>query len=240
MIKLFGFGPAFGVPDPSSFVLKVDCYLRMANIEFERINGQQYLSKAPKGKLPYIEWEGRVIADSQHIINTLDENFDSPLESHLSCEQKAQSYLMTKSLDENLYWCLVYSRWIRDDGWVKTKDVLFSSLPGPVRLLVPPLVRRGIRKTLKQQGLGRHSDAEILSIAGKSIDALATLLAQTPYFFGERPSNFDATAFALLAQLVLATDESALSPLAKKHQNLVDYCQRIANEFYPNSFEQLL
>lgn len=236
MIKLFGFGPAFGVPDPSSFVLKVDCYLRMANIEFEGVSGQQYLRKAPKGKLPYIEWQGQLIADSQHIVEALDDHYQQPLDRQLSTEQQAQSYLMTKSLDENLYWCLVHSRWVRDDGWVTTKAALFSPLPGPLKLFIPALVRRGIAKTLQQQGIGRHSDDEIIAIAERSIDSLATLLADKPYFFGDRPSNFDATAFGLLVQLVLASDEAALSPLAKKHQNLVDYCKRIATAYYPDDF----
>lgn len=236
MIKLYGFGSAFGMPDPSSFVLKVDCYMRMANIDFERVDGQEYLRKAPKGKLPYINWDGKVIADSQAIINALDEHYHSPLEAQLSEDQKAQSYLLTKSLDENLYWCLVHSRWIREDGWPATKEALFSSLPAPLSSLVPIIVRRGIRKTLNQQGLGRHSEEEILSIAKQSIDSLAVLLGDKPYFFGETPSNFDATAFGLLAQLVLSNSETAISSYAKAHANLVAYCDRIAKAYYQEAF----
>ncbi|MBB6523573.1 glutathione S-transferase C-terminal domain-containing protein [Pseudoteredinibacter isoporae] len=236
MIKLYGFGPSFGMPDPSSFVLKVNCYMRMAGIDFETVNGQEYLRKAPKGKLPYIEWDGRVIPDSQEIFNAFDEKYDRPLEKDLNPEQQAQSYLMIKSLDENLYWCLVHSRWIREDGWEVTNKALFSSLPGPLKLFVPALVRRGVAKNLKHHGMGLHSDDEILAIAKQSIDALAVLLGDKPYFFGDKPSNLDATVFALIVQLTHSENDIAISPFAKAHQNLVDYCERIAKAYYPEEF----
>ncbi|GAA6153605.1 glutathione S-transferase C-terminal domain-containing protein [Pseudoteredinibacter isoporae] len=233
MIKLYGFGPSFGMPDPSSFVLKVNCYMRMANIEFESVNGQEYLRKAPKGKLPYVEWDGQIIPDSQEILNVLDEKYGRPLEKDLNAEQQAQSYLLTKSLDENLYWCLVYSRWGREDGWEVTKDALFSSLPGPLKLIVPSLVRRGVVKKLEQHGMGMHSDEEIQAIAKQSIDALAVLLGDKPYFFGDKPSNLDATAFGIIVQLTHSDNDIVISRFAKAHQNLVDFCVRIANAYYP-------
>jgi hypothetical protein len=54
MIKLYSFGPSFGVADPSPYVLKVDVYMRMANIEFTSVPDVKNLQKAPKGKLPFI------------------------------------------------------------------------------------------------------------------------------------------------------------------------------------------
>ncbi|MEA1888330.1 MAG: glutathione S-transferase family protein, partial [Pseudomonadota bacterium] len=62
MIKLYGFGNNFGVADASPFVLKVDAYMRMAGIQFENIPGLVNLRKAPKGKLPFIDDNGKIIA----------------------------------------------------------------------------------------------------------------------------------------------------------------------------------
>ena len=54
MVTLFRFGPAwekFGCI--SQFVLKVETYLRMAEIEFETKSlGMGFAETAPKGKLP--------------------------------------------------------------------------------------------------------------------------------------------------------------------------------------------
>ncbi|NRA22809.1 MAG: glutathione S-transferase N-terminal domain-containing protein, partial [Oceanospirillaceae bacterium] len=114
MIKLYSFGPHFGVADPSPFVLKVDAYLRMAGIEFENISDPNNLSRAPKGKLPFIDDQGELIADSQFIFTHFQDTPQTDLDLHLNEQQKAIAYLTAKSLDENLYFVLVYSRWLRD------------------------------------------------------------------------------------------------------------------------------
>ena len=62
MITLYGFGPAFGLPDPSPFVTKAETLLKMAAVPYRTALGN--LRKAPKGKLPYIDDDGAVIADS--------------------------------------------------------------------------------------------------------------------------------------------------------------------------------
>ena len=115
MVTLFSFGPNLGMPDPSPFVLKVDAYLRMTGIEFKHLSRMSNLRKSPKGKLPFIEHQGKVVADSQFIFEYLKREFGDTLDEQLTDEQKAIAYLVTKSLDENLYFALVYSRWAFDD-----------------------------------------------------------------------------------------------------------------------------
>ncbi len=48
MIKLYSYGENFSVIDPSPFVLKVDAYLRMANIEYETIATLGNLKSPPR------------------------------------------------------------------------------------------------------------------------------------------------------------------------------------------------
>ena len=50
MITLYVFGPNFGVPDPSPFVLKTEVQLKMTSLPYRTAIGQ--LPDAPKGKLP--------------------------------------------------------------------------------------------------------------------------------------------------------------------------------------------
>ena len=37
MIKMYGYIPAWGVPDVSPFVTKIDCYLRMVDLPYELV-----------------------------------------------------------------------------------------------------------------------------------------------------------------------------------------------------------
>ncbi len=65
MITLYTFGPYFGLPDASPFVLKAMLLLKIAGLPFEE--SRSGFAKAPKGKLPYIDDDGEKIADSTFI-----------------------------------------------------------------------------------------------------------------------------------------------------------------------------
>lgn len=236
MISLHSFGSSFGVMDPSPFVVKVDAFLKMAKLPYEVVSGAHNLKKAPKGKLPFIsikqQAEEIVVADSQHIIEHLTQNYSVTLDDFLTAEQRAQTYLLTKSLDENLYWCLVYSRWVLVETWPLANKAFFGRMPLPLRWFVPSLVRKSVIKNLHAHGMGRHSQAEILTIADNSFNALAVLLGEQDYFYGAQPSSFDAVAYSILCQFISVNCDNDFNTKARSYPNLVRYCQRIEQEFY--------
>jgi len=234
MIILCGFGPAFGLPDASPFVLKVDTYMRMAGIPFEYKNGIDNLKIAPKKKLPVILDGDRIVPDSQEIIEYLKTEKNADLDSWLSPEQKAISYLATKSIDENFYWCLVNSRWVNMDTWPTTRETLFSSMPFPIKQILPVILRKGVIKDLKAHGIGRHSNAELLHIGQQNLQSLSDLLGDKPFFMGDKPCTLDATAYGILAELILATVDNDLNAAARKYPNLVAFCDRIKAQYFPD------
>lgn len=236
MISLYSFGSSFGVMDPSPFVVKVDVFLKMAELPYEVKSGARYLKKAPKGKLPFVsigQQAGKlVISDSQHIIDHLTKAYQITLDDFLTKEQQAQAYLLTKSLDENLYWCLVYSRWILEETWPVANKAFFGGLPLVLRLFLPKLIRKTVVKNLHGQGLGRHSKEEILAIADNTFSALSVILGEQDYFYGEEPCSFDATAYAILCQFISANCENEFNDKARSYANLVSFCQRIEQNYY--------
>ncbi len=232
MIKLYNFGSAFGLPDPSPFVMKVDVWMRMSAIPFEPVSGVANLRKAPKGKLPFIDDGGKRVADSHLIINYLRAQYDSPLDKGLSREQRAIATLVGKSLDEQLYWCLVYSRWIRADTWPLVKATFFNPLPAPMRTIISSIARHKVKRSLYLQGFGRHRDEEILLMTTEMFQALADLLGDKRYFFGERPSTLDATAYGFLSEFILSEIQNEFSERARGYENLVRYCEAIRNRYY--------
>ena len=233
MIKLYTFSPVFGLPDPSPFVTKVDLYLKLTGIEYEKISGFNNLQKAPKSKLPFIEDNGKLIADSTFIIDHLKKEHQADLDAWLTNEQAAISQLITKSLDENFYWLVVYSRWVRDDVWPIMEKELFAKMPFPLKIIAPKVARSGVKKKIKAHGIGLHSDSEMMKIADDSLSSLSTLLGDKPYFFGDKPCTLDVTAFAMISGLTLVDLKTPMQELALKHLTLVDYTQRICKEYYP-------
>ncbi len=234
MIELYGFGPQFGLIDGSPFVAKIHAFLKLTNLEYRAINDLKNFSKAPKGKLPFIIDGGKTISDSQFIQTHLSRKYQLTLDDHLNPKQKAQAHLMTKSLDENLYWCLYWSRWQHETSWQIVKQAYFSSLPLPIRAVFPAILRRKAIKAIHAQGLGRHSEEEILTIANQSFQALSDLLSEQQYFFGDQPCAFDATAFAFLSAFNHCDIDNPMNRCARQFANL----QRYTDDFKTRYFSE--
>lgn len=232
MIKLYGFGQSFSVVDPSPFVVKVDAFLRMAKLDFETVVSSSNLKKAPKSKLPFIDDDSERIADSEFIIDHLMNKYQLTINDFLTDDQQAQVYLLTKSLDENFYWCLVYSRWVLKDTWPMVSKTFFSGLPWPLKLFVPSIVQKSVLKNLNGQGLGRHSESDILAIQDKTLSALSQLLSDKAYFFGDKACSFDASAYAFLSSFISVDFDNVFNVQARKYEKLVSYCLRFEKEYY--------
>ena len=231
MIKLYQYPPAFGLPNASPFCMKVETYLRMAGLPYECPRGADHF-KAPKGKLPYIDDNGKRVADSTFIIDYLKTTYGDPLDARLSAPERALGVVIQRTFEESLYWPVVYSRWIDDSGFAKVSGAFFARLKFPLRQIIPIFARRGLRKQLRGQGTGRHSRDEIYDIACRDISALSELLGDKPYFLGEEPTSLDATAYAFLANLLWAPIDLPPRAHALKLPNLEAYCQRMKARYF--------
>lgn len=234
MIKLYQFAPAFGLPNASPFCMKLETYLRMAELPFEIAPPSlQALQRAPKGKMPYIEDEGQLIADSGLIIEYLKARYGDTLDGWMNAEQRAVALAFQRLLEENLYWAVVHTRWIETAGWQLTRAAFFADLSPPLKWIVPGFARRGLRAQLHGQGMGRHSADEIIAIGKRDITALAVFLGSKDYLMGSRPSSLDACAYAFIANLIWPPVESKLKVHAQDYPQLQAYCARMRSRYYP-------
>jgi glutathione S-transferase len=106
MIKLFGSGPNFGLPDASPFVTKVETLLRMSNLPFEK--HPMSFSKAPKRKIPYIDDDG-LLGDSTFIRWHLERKYQIDFDKSLTTEQRAIAWAFEKMAEDHLYWFIVHT-----------------------------------------------------------------------------------------------------------------------------------
>ena len=237
MITLFNFGPNFNLPDPSPFCLKVETYLRATGLEFTIVSDLNNLGSAPKKKLPYIIDNGQVIGDSAFIIEYLKDTYGDPLDQDLNPEQRAIARAFSKMLDENLYFCMLYGRWIDPAAWPVVKQTFFGSMPFPFNKIIPFTAQRSVKKSLQAQGIGRHSHAEILSVARQDLTALACLLGTKDYFLINKPTTLDICAYAFLAQFMIPQYKSGFNDLGRSFTNLVAFVERLKMRYYPEHVE---
>ncbi len=231
MITLYQFEPAFGLPNASPFCMKMETYLRMAGLPFE-IAPKANMMKAPKGKMPYIEDNGRAIADSSLIIEYLKRTYGDRLDAKLTSEQRAIALAMQRLMEEHLYWAAVYPRWFEPDGWRLTRQAFFGKLPRPLKAIVPTIARRGMKREMHGHGMGRHSSEEIYAIGKADLGALADFLGDKPFFMGDQPSSLDAVAYAFLANLIWVPLDTPMKSYAVNRPNLEAYCQRMKARYY--------
>jgi glutathione S-transferase len=202
----------------------------MAGLPYEAVNDGNVM-KAPKGKLPYIEDGGKRVADSSFIIDYLKRTYGDPLDAGLTPAQRAQALALQRLFEENLYWAVVHTRWVDPAGWARTKVAFFGAMPAPLRWLLPPLARRGMRGEMRGHGMGRHSVAEIHAIGCRDVTAVADMLADQPFMLGDAPTSIDAVAYAFLANLLWAPVESPIRRHAAARPTLEAYCQRMKERF---------
>lgn len=225
MIKLYQYPPAWGM-NVSPFTLKLETWLRLSQLDYQVIPSRNPAS-APKGKLPYIEDDdGTRIADSSLIIDHLKRTRQIDPDHELSERQRAEAIALQRLFENHFYFIAVHSRWIDPVGWEVVQPEFFGFLPPGIRGLAAGYIRRQVKRTLHEEGLGRHSQNDLYAMGRADLRAIAVLLGSRPYFFGDGPTTIDAIAYGFLANLFFVPIETELKRIGMEYDNLRLYCER--------------
>ena len=181
MIKMYGFIPAWGLPDISPYVSKTDLHLRLAGIPYTlEMLYHGDLTKAPKGKLPFIDDDGTVVSDTALIEIYLKEKYGDRLDAGLTAAERAVSTAFNRMMDWSFYWFLVQMRYRRDEDfkiydpfWVE----FLSWLPVEQRAAPVKEFHERLRTQFFHSGMGRNSEAEVEQLAYQQIDAISDFLS---------------------------------------------------------------
>jgi hypothetical protein len=133
IVYLYQFSRCPTIPSASPFCFKVETWLRMNAIPYENVDHKMKF-KSKKGQLPFVELNGKEIADSDIIIRELSQYFDKDLDFGLTDEQKNVSHAFESMLNNHTSWVV---RWWRynnpqeflDSAQLDIKRTLNSRLP---------------------------------------------------------------------------------------------------------------
>jgi glutathione S-transferase len=231
MITLYTFGAAFGLPDVSPFVIKAHVLLKMAGQPYQ--TNHKGFNRAPKGKLPYIDDGGTIVADSTFIRWHLERQYGVDFDQGLDPAQRGVAWAAEKLVEDHLYWMGLRSRWLHEKNFRTLVEVFFKPVPAPLRGLVASLVRRKLRQALMAQGMGRHSDDEVLRLARSALAALSAILGDKPYLMGDQPCAADATLYGALTSALCPAFESPMKAVLAELPNLLAYEARMKARYFP-------
>lgn len=218
----------------SPFGLKLEAWLRLADIPYT-VEPSTDLGKGPKGKLPYIRDDGRLIGDTTLIIEHLKATRGIDPDAGLSPRDRAEALALQRLLEEHFYFALVYSRWIDDAGWSTLAPAFFGRLPFPVSRVAAGHFRRRVRRMLHMQGIGRHRPGEIYAMARHDLEAVANYLGDRPFLMGEQLTTIDAVAYAFIANVLYVPFETELKRMIEDFPTLVTYCEAMEQGLQPET-----
>jgi glutathione S-transferase len=232
MITLYGSHAGFGLPEVSPYVTKTEVQLMMAGLPYRKAPAAP--ATGPKGQIPYIDDDGQVVGDSTFIRLHLERTYGVDLDDGLDALDRARAWAVERMIENHLTWAMLNGRWLTPENFEKGPARFFDHLPEEARAPARAQALDRVRAAQHAVGVGRHSPDEIVELGERSLAALATLLGDAPFLFGERPCGADATAFGSLAGLLTPYFDSALRERAFRYDALPAYVDRMMARFYPD------
>ena len=239
MITLYTFGPSFNLPDPSPFVMKAEILLKMADLPYEVIRSGD-VTKAPKGKFPFIIDKDKTIADSSLIRFYLEQSYSIDFDAQADQSLLPSAYLAEKYCEDNLYFLLLSQRWLNPKNFEKGPKTFFDELPFFLRGVISKKVVKDIKETLRLQGLGRHSLSEQIQLLEKGVEMLSRTLGDRNFFGGNNPSGSDAFIASLICGELNDYFDCPFQASFAERENLVAYTKRMMKLYYPDYSPQFI
>ena len=231
MLTLYQTQRAWGVPNISPFCTKLETYLRMAEIPYQVAGVVPATRRSSLGKVPFIVFEGRTLADSSLIITFLKERLGDPLDGQLSPRERAVGHLVQRTLEEGSYWAIIYARWHDDANFEVMRQVYFERTVGrALRWIIPDLVRRRLLAALHLQGTSQNDRAWVFSTVARDVAAVSELLGDKPYLFGDAPTSYDAVVYAMCAGIWRTPFAKDFAPAPANIEALI---ARIEQRYFP-------
>ncbi|XP_053611415.1 metaxin-1 isoform X2 [Plodia interpunctella] len=211
--------------------LKVLTYMKFIGVPV-RVREANNPFFTPKGRLPVMRDGRTVLTCFEEVVDHL-KSLHYSTDVHLNTMQAAEASAFTQYLRDKLYPAFQYAWWVDEKNYAElTRPAYARALRVPFNFYYPSRYQSAAKEMIDAL-YGEHTalkdiEKTIYNEAEKCLKTLSDRLGESEYFFGNRPSSFDATVFAYLAPLVKAPFPNAtLSNHVKGISNLSRFVARI-------------
>lgn len=210
----------------------------MAKLSYNKvIVTAQSFELAPKGKIPFIDYQGKLVGDALLIIEMLKQTEGIDLDASLTATERAISLAFRRMLKENTVWGVAYIRYDKQN-WQHFRALvaraLFPKTPPEVSEPLAEEFRKTVLQQMHAHGIGRHSQSEIAQIICGDFQALSDFLADKPFFMGDQPTTLDATAYAYIGNFIKPPYSSPIVDYLLQRANLCQHYERMNQQFFSN------
>ncbi|MFW6067234.1 MAG: glutathione S-transferase family protein [Myxococcota bacterium] len=150
----------------------------------------------PAAKVPVLEHDGRLVADSTDIALYLEDRFPDPPLLPQDPRERATCLVLEDWADESLYFYEMRLRFTLPHNAERWVPELLAHDPAPLRFVARRVVPGVVRRQLAAQGIGRKSEAQVLADVQRHLDALGGWLGDREWLVGGALSLADLAVFA--------------------------------------------
>eukprot|EP00080_Pristionchus_pacificus_P004197 PDM64217.1 transmembrane ion channel [Pristionchus pacificus] len=218
------------------FCIKVEAFLRLHKINYER----RYfiVGRGLNGKLPFIEFNGEHIADSQIILRRL--GFHFKLNEYSNEVDSNFGHAITCMADQHTYNLFLHYKVTHN------QSNLFKGMMGGIvpdiliditTPIIAPIVSAMMHRRL-HDAVGRFSDEEYRELTRKDLTTYQNILADKKFLFGDKVTTADCSVFGHLAAGLYLDQHCHPVYLLKSHQfvPLRQYVERVRDTLFGGKF----
>ncbi|XP_039246826.1 failed axon connections homolog [Pipra filicauda] len=229
--------PRNGVPSLSPFCLKMETYLRMADLPYQ-VNCAVCLCIAVCCN--YVKWDIGIPSLSPPSLSHTGRCKHTPTTGWVH-----QHFYISKwwwaiwgshcyNLSLHPFRTLAYCQWVENLHETQKMVSLFGPFSDLLKWIFCHLTKGIVKREMYGHGIGRFSEEEMYTLMEKDMRTLAGLLGDKKYIMGSTVSTVDATVFGHLAQAMWTLPGTRPERLIKGELiNLAMYCERIRRKFWP-------
>jgi len=156
----------------------------------------------PISRVPTLDDNGKVIANSADIARHLEERFPEPPLVPRASAERALVQILEDWADQSLYFYEARLRFTFAANVERTADLLLANEEaGLIRRVGALAAPRTMRNILAKQGIGRKSEEEVLRDVARHAEAIAGWLGTREWLVGERLTLADIAVFVQLAAI---------------------------------------
>merc|ERR1712242_156752 len=212
------------IPSISAQELKLESWLKLQGITYENVDHKaKFTSK--NGTLPFIEFNGKEIADTDVIIDILGDKFEKMISDHLTEDQKNVEHAMMRMVENTIK---AYK--------IHLPTFYGSKIPvGILNMHFKFNICKKTQKKVKSQGM-----TNIEEMSKNDLTVLSNMLAEKEFMFGDDPSMLDMVVYSHLAQLIMVESEYPCPLrdfLQESCKNLVGLVNRMKDRCWGDHWE---
>lgn len=177
----------------------------------------------PTGKLPFVEWDGEIIADSTDIALAVEERVPEPALIPHDPLQRALVLALEDWADESLYFYEMCLRFGGDD-FDRTFSKVAAGLPEEMRSMMAPMLRENFRQVTSTQGVGRKPKEQLIRDVERLFDVIEELQRPTGFVVG---SSLSLADIAIVCQAECISDSQIGAGALARRPALQEYFRRI-------------